>query len=119
MSSIRDYRDLEVWQRSMDLAEAIYSLSRHLPKEETYGLAAQMRGAAVSVAANIAEGQARNTKGEFKQFLGIACGSLAELETEILLAGRVGLVDGETSGNVLSMCQTTGKMLNGLLRSLQ
>jgi len=119
VGTIKDYRDLEVWQEAMRLAEAVYMCTKTLPREETYGLVAQLRSAAVSVAANIAEGQARNTQGEFRQFLGIACGSLAELETEVMLAARVGLIASPKSSELLKVCQTTGKMLNGLLRALR
>lgn len=83
---------LEVWQRAMDLAEDVYRVARTLPEHERYGLAAQIRRAAVSVPANIAEGAARSTSREFVRFLRISLGSLAELETELLLAARVGIV---------------------------
>jgi four helix bundle protein len=81
MAKLQGYRDLIVWQKSMTLTKQVYSCTRSFPKEETYGLTSQIRRAAVSIPANIAEGQARNSTGEFLQFLGIARGSLAELET--------------------------------------
>jgi four helix bundle protein len=118
MEAVRSYQELKVWQKSMKLAEAIYVGTRKFPREETYGLTAQLRGAAVSVAANIAEGQARNTKGEFKQFLGIAKGSLAELETEVMLATRVNLMDAQVCESLLAMCDEVGKMLSGLQKAL-
>src|SRR5438105_14075541 len=81
MSDLRDYRDLEVWKRSIELAVRIQELSRSWPREELYGLTSQTRRAAVSIAANIAEGAERSGTGEFIQFLGIARGPAAELET--------------------------------------
>ena len=89
MERSRSYRDLIVWKRSIDLIGRIYSSTRSFPKEETYGITSQIRRAGISIAANIAEGQARNSKGEFRQFLGIAQGSLAELETADDLKGGI------------------------------
>jgi four helix bundle protein len=90
--TFRSYRDLHVWQKAMLLAEEVYAATGTFPKEEVYGLTAQMRRAAVSVASNIAEGQGRHSRGEFLQFLGHARGSLAELSTQVTLAGRLKLV---------------------------
>lgn len=118
MSSVKCYRELIVWQKSMRLAKAIYDSTRQWPKEEIYGLTSQIRRAAVSIPANIAEGQARLGTGEFIQFLGIARGSLAELETLLLLSSDLGYTtpaDGEAS---LNDCAEVGRLLNGLLRSL-
>jgi four helix bundle protein len=86
---IRSYRDLRVWQQAMDLAEACYRATRQFPREELYGMTSQIRRAAVSVAANIAEGHGRDSTGEFVQFLRVAQGSLKELETHLLLSHRV------------------------------
>ncbi len=88
---IRSYRDLRVWRQAMDLAGACYRTTREFPKEELYGITSQMRRAAVSVAANIAEGHGREGRGKFIQFLRVAQGSLKELETHLLLSQRVGL----------------------------
>src|SRR5690349_1436813 len=88
MAKVSNFRELIVWQKTMDLAELIYQSTRAFPKDELYGMVSQMRRAAVSIPSNIAEGQARNTTGEFIQFLGYAHGSLAELETQTELAGR-------------------------------
>ena len=84
--SVRSYRDLVVWQRAISLAEDVYIATRTFPKEEVYGLTSQMRRAAVSIASNIAESQARPGRGELLQFLGYARGSLAELGTQVTLA---------------------------------
>ena len=83
---IRDYKDLHVWQKGMQLAKQVYLLTNRFPSEEKFGLISQMRRAAVSVPSNIAEGQARNTTGEFVQFLSHAEGSAAELDTQLRLS---------------------------------
>jgi len=88
--AIRDYRDLRVWTAAMDLAQDVYLVSAGFPRAERFGLTAQMRRAAVSVASNIAEGQARGSSADFLRFLAIAAGSLAELRTQLLLAARLG-----------------------------
>ena len=84
-----DYKDLIVWQKAIDLATWIYSLTSRFPKEELYGIVSQMRRAAVSIPSNIAEGQSRQHKSEFIQFLSIAKGSLSELETQLIISGRL------------------------------
>jgi len=87
---VRSFRDLEVWRLGLDLAQDVYRCTAFFPKSEAFGLTAQMRGAAVSIPSNIAEGQARNSTKEFLRFLSIALGSLAELETQLELANRLG-----------------------------
>lgn len=119
MSSITSYRDLLVWQRSMDLAQAIYATTSRFPPAERFGLTAQMRRAAVSIPSNIAEGQSRNSTGEFLNFLGIARGSLAELETQLLLAGRLSLLPEPEQADRLQETAQVGRLLNGLMRSLR
>src|ERR1039457_3202240 len=89
------FRDLEVWQLGLDLVQSVYQCTAAFPKSETFGLAAQMRGAAVSIPSNIAEGQARNSTKEFLRFLSYALGSLAELETQLELATRLEYGSGE------------------------
>ncbi len=118
MSSIKSYQDLIVWQKAMDLAEKIYSVTALFPKDQIYGISAQMRQACISVPANIAEGQARNGRKEFIQFLGIAYGSLSELETFLILSTRFGYLKKAEQEGLLNNCREIGKMLNGLLRSL-
>ena len=86
LQPIRDYKDLHVWQKGMELAKQVYLLTNRFPSEEKFGLISQMRWAAVSVPSNIAEGQARNTTGEFVQFLSHAEGSAAELDTQLRLS---------------------------------
>jgi four helix bundle protein len=118
MGSVRSYRDLIVWQKSIDLAKQAYKFTERFPQKEVYGLTSQIRRAAVSIAANIAEGHARESTGEFRQFLGIARGSLAELETLLLLAEEFGY--GHPAGiRVLTeTCEQTGRLLSGLQKSL-
>ena len=115
---IRSYRELKVWQRSMDLTVRTYEFTGQFPSEEKYGLISQMRRAAASVPANIAEGQARRSTKEFLQMLGIARGSLAELETFVTLSERLGLIRSETSDSLLEDCAEINRMMNGLMRTL-
>jgi len=116
---IKSYRDLRVWQDAMALAEASYRLTRGFPKEEMFGLSSQIRRAAASIAANIAEGHGRENTGSFVQSLRIAQGSLKELETHLLLAARVGLLKERCVEVPLGQCEALGKMLRSLIRSLQ
>ena len=88
----RNHRNLVVWQKAMDLVEMIYRVTADFPRDELFGLVSQMRRAAVSVPANLAEGSARNSTRELLQFLGVASGSLSELDTHIAIAARVGLL---------------------------
>ena len=85
----RSYRDLEVWKRSLELVKDIYEATSQFPPTENFGLIQQIRRAAVSIPSNIAEGQFRNSSREFKQFLAIALGSAAELETQLIIANKV------------------------------
>lgn len=112
------FKELVVWQKAMELAKEIYALSAVFPDAEKYGLVAQIRRSAVSVPSNIAEGQGRLTKGEFKQFLGIARGSLYELETQIILSIEMAYVTEEKAQNALIILQNVNRMLNGLIKSM-
>lgn len=117
--SIQSYRDLKVWQEAMNLAESCYRVTKAFPKEETYGMTSQIRRAAVSIPANIAEGYGRKTRGEYIQFLYISQGSLKELETHLLLAIRVELASSQTINAVLNQCELVGKILLSLIRALE
>jgi four helix bundle protein len=119
MSAISSYRELLVWQKSMDLCEACYRLTALFPKDERYGLVSQMRRASVSVPSNIAEGFARESNGNFLQHLRIAQGSLKEVETQLLISQRVGLVTLEHINPLLNNTDEVGKMLRSLGRSLK
>ena len=116
---IRSYRDLRVWQEGMGVAEACYLLTKRFPKDELFGMTSQIRRAASSVPANIAEGYGRNSKGDYNQFLRISQGSLKELETHLTLSRRVGLLGESETKTVLEDCDRLGKMLHRLIRSLQ
>ncbi|MBN1199092.1 MAG: four helix bundle protein [Bacteroidales bacterium] len=118
MTPLKSYRELTVWQKSMDLVKMIYTFTASYPKAEMYGLTSQIRRASVSVTANIAEGQARNTPGEFHQLLGYSRGSLAEVETLILLSRHLDYLTNENSENLLTTCAEINKMLHGLSKSL-
>lgn len=117
--AIRSYRDLKVWQQGMDLAAACCRATRSFPREELYGITGQIRRAAVSVPANVAEGHGRENTGEFIQFLRIAQGSLKELETHVLLSERIELASGGVVEPILGQCEAVGKMLRALIRALQ
>lgn len=115
---IRSYRDLLVWQKAMDLAESAYRLTQQLPRTELYGLSSQIQRSACSVAANIAEGHGRHHTGDFLRFLAMANGSLMELETHLLLAERLSMLKSQETSLVLNLTMEIGKMLAGLIQSL-
>jgi four helix bundle protein len=117
-SEIRSFTDLRVWSEAMDLVEHCYSLSSGFPRDEMYGLTSQLRRAAVSMPANIAEGYGRENTGSYVPFLRIAQGSLRELQTHLLLAQRLKFGIPEQISEALTRCETVGKMLSGLIRSL-
>ncbi len=117
--SIESYRDLRVWREAMDLAEACYRLSASFPQREIFTMAAQLRRAALSIPANIAEGYGRDSTGGYVQFLKIAQGSLKELETHLLLSQRLSFASIEDIDAVLERCAAVGKMLRSLIRSVQ
>lgn len=116
---IQSFMDLRVWKEAMELVEVCYQFSKSFPKEEMYGLTSQLRRAAVSVPANIAEGYGRDVRGSYVQHLKIAQGSLREVQTHVLLAGRLKIAEVPATNQVMEKCETVAKMLNGLIRSLQ
>jgi len=118
-SRIRSYRDLRVWQEGMRLAENCYGLTKAFPKAELFGMTSQIRRAASSVPANIAEGYGRDSKGDYIQFLRISQGSLKEVETHLILCTRVRLLTESEAQSILEHCDLLGKMLHRLIRSLQ
>ncbi len=115
----KSYLDLELWQRAMDLVVECYTLTRTFPNSELYGLSSQLQRAAVSVPANIAEGQGRQHRAEFIQHLSIASGSLAEAETHIRIAQRLKYLPEKRAVELLARCSEVGRLLNGLLRYLR
>jgi len=115
---MQGHKDLVVWQKAMDLVTAIYHLSRAFPKEEVYGLTSQIQRAAVSIPSNIAEGHALKQTQAYLRHLAIASGSLAELQTQIEIAGRLGYLK-PGSGEVSKLADEIGRMLAGLRKSLR
>jgi four helix bundle protein len=116
---IQSYRDLLVWQKAVSLSVLCYDLTKAFPKDETYGMIAQIRRSSVSIPANIAEGHGREHTRSFIQFLRVAQGSLKELETHLLIAERVGLVHSDALVHIYSSTDEIGRMLRALIRSLQ
>lgn len=116
---LASYRELRVWNSAMDLVVLSYKVSSRLPAEEKFGLISQIRRAAVSVPANIAEGYGRRRRGDYLQHLSIANGSLKELETHFLIAVRLGHLTQTDIQPVLALAEEVGKMLGSLLRKLE
>jgi four helix bundle protein len=116
--SARNYRELIVWQDAIKMAKQVYELTGKFPKQETYALADQLRRAAVSVPSNIAEGQARKSPGDFKRFLHIALGSLAEVDTQLVLAQEFGYLSKEDVDVMDEQIQNLRKKLYALINSL-
>jgi four helix bundle protein len=117
--AVQSYRELIAWQKAMDFTAEVYRITQTFPKQELYGVTSQLRRAAVSIPSNIAEGQGRQTTGEFRQFMGHARGSLLETETQILLSERLEYLDHKTTENLLKQSAEVGRILNGLLGSLE
>jgi S23 ribosomal protein. len=115
---MKGYRDLVIWQRAMGLAEATYRVTRGFPSDERFGLTSQARRAAVSVAANIAEGYGRGTRPAYVSFVRIAQGSLKELETHLMLAERIGLCPDGATAELLTEADELGRMVRTLLTRL-
>jgi four helix bundle protein len=112
-------KDLVVWQKAMDLVTEVYKATDNFPKREVYRLTDQIRRAAVSVPSNIAEGQAHYSHREFLHFLRHSAGSLAELETQLLIAERLGYADHPSTEGLLQRVHEVGRILNGLIASLR
>src|SRR5580658_250534 len=115
---IRSYRDLRVWQRGMELVEAIYVITQSFPKQEMYGLSSQVRRAAVSIPANIAEGHSREHTKEFRNFLSMAQGSISELETELEIATRLGYLPAEQFSQLMAQVAGLAKQVRALREAL-
>ncbi|HUO10015.1 MAG TPA: four helix bundle protein [Phycisphaerae bacterium] len=116
---LRSYRDLQVWQDAMDLADMSYNVTDHFPSAERFGLTAQIRDAASSIPANIAEGYGRRHRGDYVRHLSIANGSLAELETHLLLSLRRRYIDEDRLDPLWDLAQRVGKMLRSLIDALE
>ncbi|HET7394354.1 MAG TPA: four helix bundle protein [Candidatus Binatia bacterium] len=114
----KPHKKLEAWKQSMDLVTEIYKTTKEFPTQELYGITNQVRRAAVSVPSNIAEGAARQTKKEFRNFLHVAQGSLSELDTQIEIASRLGYIDSNYRKSLAEKMEPIDKMITGLIRHL-
>ncbi len=117
--AVEGYRDLVGWQKGMDLVVEIYRLSAKFPKQEVYGLTSQIRRAAVSIPSNIAEGHDKATRGEFIQFLGHAKGSLAEVETQVIIAQRLEFLSAAEAEGLVARVRELRRIVSGLLNALK
>jgi four helix bundle protein len=116
--AVKGYEELLVWQKGIELAKEIYRLSRKFPASERFGLTGQLQRAAVSVPSNVAEGQSRRNTAEFRQFLYQALGSLAEVDTQLVLARELGYLDGADAAGALSSVRELRRMMHGLVNRL-
>jgi len=118
-SKIKSFRDLDVWKLGMDIVVDVYEVTKSFPKEEVYGLISQMRRAAVSIASNIAEGFNRYHNKEYRQFLYIALGSCAELETQIEVSMSLGYITQSERDTIIEKLDHEGRMLKSLIKCLK
>ncbi|MBU4186439.1 MAG: four helix bundle protein [Proteobacteria bacterium] len=118
-NEIRSYKDLIIWQKAIDLVVEIYQVLKSFPREELYGLSDQIKRSAVSVPSNIAEGQSRQHTAEFRQFLYIAMGSLAELDTQLIIAHRLGYIDSKNNEFFTARVIELRKMVSALISKLK
>lgn len=116
--AIRNFQELVVWQKAMDLVEEVYHSTRHFPPDELYGLTSQLRRAVVSIPSNIAEGQGRDSTKEFLHHLSITYGSLCEVQTQILIAQRLTYLSPPHTERLIELCVEVAKLTNGLCNSL-
>jgi four helix bundle protein len=117
--SVSQFRELRAWQLGMDLTESVYLLTDAFPKSETYGLTSQIRRSAVSIPSNLAEGHGRTSTKEFLQFIAISCGSICELETQLLLSHRLKYIDTNELDKILPLLIETSKTIRGLQKALR
>ena len=116
---IRSYQDLIAWQKGMDLVELIYQLSAEFPSDERFGLTAQVRRAAVSIPCNVAEGFGRSSRSDYVRFLDIARGSAYEVETQVLIAVRIGFAEETSAARAMSLVKEIQRILAGLMNALR
>ena len=116
---MRPHQKLEAWSKAIELVTDIYKSSEHFPKEERYGLTGQIRRAAVSIPANLAEGAGRRSQKEFAHFLSNSQGSASELETELIIANRLGYLDEPTFAKLMGQLGRIGRLITGLARNLR
>lgn len=115
---MQSYKELTVWQKSVELVSEMYQVTKRFPKEEMYGLISQIRRSAVSVPSNIAEGWGRGSTQEYIRFLTIARGSLMELETQLIISEKLTYLTSEQQAALSKSIEQIGRMLNGLIKSL-
>ena len=115
---IKSYKDLNIWKRSIGIVEDIYKVTKNFPKEEIYGLTSQLRRSAVSIPSNIAEGFARFSNKEYRQFLFISLGSCAELSTQIIITLRLGHLESKEADKLLNEVDEISKMTMSLIKKL-
>lgn len=115
---MNNYKNLKIWQEAIDLALDIYKTTKTFPKDEMYGLTSQLRRAAISVPSNLAEGACRNNDGEFRQFLGIACGSTGEVDTQLIMANKLGYITDDLYNEYSSRIERIQKMNYNLQQRL-
>jgi four helix bundle protein len=119
MSDIQSYKDLKVWKKGITLVKEVYNAAKQMPVGEQFGLQSQMKRSAVSIPSNIAEGYGRNSSKSFSQFLKIARGSLLELETQVIIATDLRMLESNDSAHILQMILEENKMLNSLIKSIE
>ncbi|MEO6728368.1 MAG: four helix bundle protein [Candidatus Dojkabacteria bacterium] len=118
VSSTNSYKDLIVWQKSITLVNQIYSVTKVFPREELYGLTNQIRRASVSIPSNIAEGSRRGTRKDYANFLRISLGSVAELETQLIIAINLNFLDEDSAKDIMNTLDEIGKILNTIIKKL-
>jgi len=116
---MRNYRELQVWQKAMEVGVATYELTKHLPSQEKFGLVSQMNRAAVSISSNVAEGGSRSTNKDFARFLEIALGSTYELESQVVLCERIGLVKSDDPKKLLELINEEQRILTVFIQKLK
>jgi four helix bundle protein len=116
---MRPHQKLEAWSKAIELVTDVYRGSEHFPREERYGLTSQIRRAAVSIPANLAEGAGRRSAKEFAYFLSNSQGSASELETELIIANRLGYLDEATFAKLISQLERIGRLITGLMRHIR
>jgi four helix bundle protein len=117
-NKIKNFKDLKIWQKGIGLAKEVYLITDDFPSKATYGIVSQMRRAAVSISSNIAEGFMRKHNKEYKQFLYIALGSLAELETQIILSEELNFLGNDECNSIKANIDELNKMITGLIKCL-
>jgi len=119
MEKIRSYKDLRIWQKSIELVKEIYLITKEFPKEEIYGLTSQMRRSAISIPSNIAEGKMRQHTNEYIQFLYIALGSCAELDTQLVIAGELRYFSPKIESNLSEKVDYISRMIRSLIKKIR